>query len=118
MVKNISLEKVNNVNETVTKACVDIIIVDILDGMPIHGINKGYSNPFWMQLNAYEWWENVVSFLESILSYNDCTLIMCNAKMARLQEKIMSYALRTRDRETKFCLREHIKIITITNSLL
>ena len=45
------------------------------------------------------------------------TLIVCNAKMARLQEKIMSYALGTRDCPTKFCFREHVKTFMVVNSL-
>ena len=42
---------------------------------------------------------------------------MCNAKMTRLQENIMTYALGTRDHPTKNCLRGHVKIFTIMTSL-
>ena len=115
--KDVSLGKINNVNGIVTKACVDLIIIDIPDGMPIHGIDEGRTIPSWMQLKTDEWWETLFDFLESILSDNGCTLIMCNAKMPRLQEKIVSYALGTRDRPKHFCLREHVKTFTIVNCL-
>ena len=114
--KNVSLGNVNNINGVVTKAC-DLIIVNFPNGMSYHGINKGQSIPSWMQLKANEWCEMLFDFLESILSNSGCTLIMCNAKMARLQGKIMSYALGTTNHPTKFCLKEHVKTFTIVNSL-
>ncbi len=53
--KDVSMGKVNNVNGIVTKACVDLIIVDIPDGMPIHGIDEGRTILSWMQLKTDEW---------------------------------------------------------------
>ena len=101
--KDVYLVKVNNINVIVTKACVDLVIVQIPNGMRVHGINEGQSIPSWMQLKANELWETLFNILESILLDNGCTFIMCNAKMTRLQEKIMSYALGTKERPTIFC---------------
>ena len=94
--------KINNINGHVTKVFVDLIIVDMRDGIPIHGINEGRSILLgcnWKQMNGGR---RSINLLDSILSENACTLIMCNAKMTRLQEKIMSYPLGTIDHLSKF----------------
>ena len=52
----------NYVNGSVTKAYVDIIIVDILYGMLVHSISKGHNIHSWMQLKAYEWWKTLFDF--------------------------------------------------------
>lgn len=85
--KNVSLGNVNNINGVVTKAC-DLIIVNFPNGMSYHGINKGQSIPSWMQLKADEWWKTLFDLLDSIFLSIGCTLITCNAKMARLQKKL------------------------------
>ena len=86
--KDVSLEEINKVNRIVAKACVDLIIVEILDRMLVHDINKGQSIPSWMQLKADEWWKTLFDLLDSIFLSIGCTLITCNAKMARLQKKL------------------------------
>lgn len=63
-------EKKNYINGSVTKACVDIIIVDILYGMLVHSISKGHNIHSWMQLKAYEWWKTLFDF------WNQCSQTM------------------------------------------
>jgi hypothetical protein len=73
-------ENLYNVNGIVTKACVDLLIVDIPNEMLVHGINEGRTIPSWMQLMADERWETMFNFWESILLDNGCTLVMCSAR--------------------------------------
>jgi hypothetical protein len=75
--KDVSLKNVNLVNGFDVGRCVDMVFIDILDGVCVHGIDDGV--PFQNTFSIDGWFHSLFGFLEYIMSNNGCALIWCDA---------------------------------------
>jgi hypothetical protein len=78
--KDVSLKNANLVNGFDVGRCVNMVLIDILDGLRVHGIDGGV--PLWNTFPTDGWFHSLFGFLEYILSNNGCVLVWCNAHMA------------------------------------
>jgi len=60
--KDVSLKNVNLVNGFNVGRCVDMVFIDILDGLCVHGIDDGV--PFQNTLSTDGWFHSLFGFLE------------------------------------------------------
>jgi hypothetical protein len=71
-----------------------MIMNGIPEGLVVHGIDGGKTMPSWNTLHALDddWWTFLFSYFDLVLSDSGSPLIMCNAKLPRLQKHIVALA--------------------------
>jgi hypothetical protein len=114
----VSINKLNIVNEKNVGRCVDMIILGILDGLCVHGIDGANNIPSWNTQCLKDWWDPLFDFFELLLSNDGCVVIWCNVKLPWLQGKIVSFSHGNKGCELEFRLINLFKIYIMVNYLL
>ncbi len=66
--KDVSTNSVNLVGGINTRRCVDMVLIDILDGLHVHGIEEHV--PSWNTLPSNNWFHSLLRFLGYVLFDN------------------------------------------------
>jgi len=98
----VSINKLNIVYGKDVGRCVDMIILGILDGLCVHGIDEGNNIPSWNTQCLKDWWDPLFDFFELLLSNDGCVVIRCNVKLPWLQGKIVNFSHGNKGCELEF----------------
>ncbi len=116
MDEDFSTNSVNLVGGIDIERCVDMVCIDILDNLHVHDIEKHV--PSWNTLLSNNWFHSLFRFLEYVLFDNGCALVWSNAKLSRLQERLVAVAHGgSASNDPNFHGNELVKTYTIINCL-
>jgi hypothetical protein len=114
----VSINKLNIVYDKYVGRCVDMIILGILDGLCVHGIDGGNNIPSWNTQCLKDQSDPLFNFFELLLSNDGCVVIWCNVKLPWLQGKIVNFSHGNKGCEPKFRLIDFFKFCIMVNCLL